>query len=60
MPTLHKIDWGLLTGRLSGLHNIEDEHYTFTGAAEPTGFLLLEDGFALLQEDSFKIILQAT
>ncbi len=60
MTTLHKIDWGFLTARLSGLENIEDQHTRFTGGAEPTGFLLLEDGFALLTEDSFKIILQAT
>ena len=61
MATLHKIDWGFNTARLSGLEGIEDQHTRFTGAGEPTGFLKLEDDFYLLQEDgTSKIILEAT
>jgi len=59
MPTLHKIDWGFLTAKGSGLEPIDDQHSRQpTVVVGGTFYLLLEDGFFLLQEDSSKIILE--
>ena len=61
MATLHKIAWGFLTAKISGLENIVDQHYRATAAvAEPTGFLLLETGDFILLETGDKIILEGT
>lgn len=59
MPTLHKIAWGFLTAKGSGLLPIDDQHSRQpTVVVGGTFFLLLETGDKLLLETGDKLVLE--